>query len=519
MGFIQRVVGHGVACEKDDASQEKIANDYQSSIYEESTDEMSEELHVISPGSYESAQFRALNEFDPGNKYSIYNAAGCGKDEIIPYLLKSSLPIGDPSGKTPLMVAAAFNHTKCITELLKVLDPKDVDKNGRDALGWALGNPDVAQETLDILIPLSNLKSSDSTGKTALMAAAAISHVKGIEMLLDGGSDPKWKDKNGRDALSWALDNHRIAREALDVLIPLSDFDTKGSTGKTALMAAASLNHVECIKRLLGRGGDPKVQDKNGRDALNWALGNPDVAQETLDILIPLSNLKACDSTGGTSLMAAAAINHAKAIEMLLEGDVDPKAQDDNGRDALNWALGNPAVTQNTLNILISRSDLKARDRAGLTALAKAMQHNIFCVVEALAVDLDTTQTFPYAISKDSEIQLLAWELGVKHRAWEAVDALGSLPSSESWRKEVLRVAGDHFSFPRIRSRIEKNDLLKEITPPPLSVMFKTFRGVIVHAVFFGKSVRNFFYKQAEPRAPIVLPAPKKVGGGKTKRL
>ena len=90
----------------------------------------------------------------------------------------------DPSGETPLMIAAAQTRHPEVLELL-------------------IGNG-------------APVNAVNPQGKTALMIAAAWNNSSAIlEMLLDQGADPKCKDHEGKMAIDYAKENYALSHSAV----------------------------------------------------------------------------------------------------------------------------------------------------------------------------------------------------------------------------------------------------------------------------------------------------------------
>jgi ankyrin repeat protein len=121
---------------------------------------------------------------------------------------------------------------------------------------------------------------SDSSGRTAIMYAAAAGYVEIIQLLVNNKANFRMKDRQGRSAVYWAAATGQ--EDALALLLELgasaSEADRQGTT---PLMVAARRGFDGIVKRLLDAKADINATDHTGRTALMWSQEsrNPKVAQ------------------------------------------------------------------------------------------------------------------------------------------------------------------------------------------------------------------------------------------------
>lgn len=82
------------------------------------------------------------------------------------------------------------------------------------------------------LLPTSDLSAESSTGRTALMIAAASGSEAIVRALLGAGCDPRAKDKAGRSALMEAVEGRSMA--CVELLLTVSDVWAKDLQGLDA---------------------------------------------------------------------------------------------------------------------------------------------------------------------------------------------------------------------------------------------------------------------------------------------
>jgi ankyrin repeat protein len=161
------------------------------------------------------------------------------------------------------------------------------------------------------LIPAVNIDAVDLNGSTALMLAAmggTPEHDELLDLLLENGANPRFLDRTGCDALSFAVRQKRCS--------------------------------VACVRRLAPL-SDPAVVDKMGNSALIMAARTrmPSEAKaDMLDVLLSMFNPLATNDQGVTALMAAAYAGDAPSARRLM-GVSALTAVDQNGRDAVAHAL------------------------------------------------------------------------------------------------------------------------------------------------------------------------------------
>ena len=122
-------------------------------------------------------------------------------------------------GATPLMHAAGNGYIQCVKELIAAgADVNMVDENNTVALHYAAFNGE--DECLAELLTTSNINHTNSNGFTALSRACRSGFPKCVEVLLK-------------------------AEANVNILI---------KDKSTALMEAATWDHLECVKLLLAAG-------------------------------------------------------------------------------------------------------------------------------------------------------------------------------------------------------------------------------------------------------------------------
>lgn len=169
------------------------------------------------------------------------------------------------------------------------------------------------------------------------------------------------------------------------------------SQGRTALMAACYMGHLDIARILVGAGANVDLMDAEGRSALALAvLGSsgkhsaPDVEVgafgdsenddfvELLMLLLDASKdkgalLNAVDKSGGSLLQHLAFDGTAKACEVLISNGADPEGASESGS---GWSPVHAAASAGNMEVmdalLAHGASLDAIDREGRTVLSLA---------------------------------------------------------------------------------------------------------------------------------------------------
>lgn len=141
---------------------------------------------------------------------------------------------------------------------------------------------------------------------------------------------------------------------------------------------------------LLGQDSlDQKCQDKNGMNAVHWAVMADD--ESSLKVLINRGfDYKHCDSTGRDPLSYATDRGHVNIVKALLEiEDIEVDRRDEIGWTPLTWALCGGSAVEQTKSVVKSllrtnRVDFNVRDDRLNSPLASAVERGISTTVEFL---------------------------------------------------------------------------------------------------------------------------------------
>lgn len=333
----------------------------------------------------------------------------------------------DAEGRTPLMVAAAFDSRAVADVLLKhgadLLTRDAVD--GNTALDFAAmaGNADFTKLLLTNGAPAD--ARATRNGETPLHYAAYYGRRKVIDLLVESGANINAADYSGVRPLQYARrqrqglaveqlldlgarpDNLHDAVNAGDVArtqaliaggADVNAYDLSGSplhlavsTGQTWIAAmlidagadleavgepgnarplhlAAVANHTEAARLLIDRGAAVDSRDSQARTPLSVAAiyGNSEVAEE---LILGDADTLAGDVYSDTPLHQAAMSGDTEMVDLLLSHGVDVNLRSGHdGESPLNYAACNGNVAM--VAFLLARgADMNMRDDTGRTPL------------------------------------------------------------------------------------------------------------------------------------------------------
>lgn len=136
----------------------------------------------------------------------LHTAASHNDIEDIRALIIANRDIDAPSvhGLSPLMLAVQKKHREAVEVLLAAgvnLEATN-PKNGNTALMYSVGNAGIMKLLLDAG---SSVDVSDHIGLTTLMFASFVGDEKSVSLLLSRGADVLRIDRQGRNAVYWAM--------------------------------------------------------------------------------------------------------------------------------------------------------------------------------------------------------------------------------------------------------------------------------------------------------------------------
>ena len=179
--------------------------------------------------------------------------------------------VRDNNGLTALIYAAHAGQSQAVSALIEAGANKETTHNkGGTALmeASALGNVDVVKT---LLKAGANIDAKQpSTGITALILAADVGKTEVVKILIDAGANKEAKSAGIGTALIGAIAMGRIGCVKLLVAAG-ADIETKNEQGSTPLMVAAALNRLDVVQILIAAGAKVNAFGKNRITALTCA--------------------------------------------------------------------------------------------------------------------------------------------------------------------------------------------------------------------------------------------------------
>lgn len=255
---------------------------------------------------------------------------------------------------TPLLNAAQWNADP---KVIKALIKAGADMNAKIDNRWtaltlaAMSNPN--PEVTTVLIHAgAKVDERDPMGDwTPLLQAVRTNpNPAVVEAFVKAGADINASNSYGETALMLAADENpnptmitALVKAGADVNAKIDvDKGAYDNHGKTALMWAAdgSVN-PEVLKTLIKAGADVNARNAHGKTALMVAV---EEHPEVLPILVRAgADVDAQDDRGVTALMLAASRSPEPevAVTTLLDSGANPKAKDNSGKMAIDYARTN----------------------------------------------------------------------------------------------------------------------------------------------------------------------------------
>lgn len=169
----------------------------------------------------------------------------------------------NPRENQPLSLEEEFNKKMAYKSRLFKLIRENDDIFLRSFLNEVSTNPDLTLLNKDKLTPLAY--------------AIALSHDEIVKILVNAKADIHALDKNGNDALLFALKQNSMNESIVKTLVDeKANLDAKDLEGNTPLILAAEAKQVSCLKTLLEKKANPQQCNHAKKSALDLALQNHD---------------------------------------------------------------------------------------------------------------------------------------------------------------------------------------------------------------------------------------------------
>ena len=265
--------------------------------------------------------------------------ASSGNLDLAKFLVKEGIDVNaqDKDGISALMEASIMGHVKVVEFLLDSGAQVDAKSTSGVTALW-LAASEGKTDVMNVLIKKgADATNTRSDGITALMTASASGHLDAIKLLLEHGADPMASDGDGVTALMNAAEAGSL--EAVKILVEhkkgsddFKDFvDSMSTTGFTALIIAAAQGHATVVDYLIDAGADPSAVHENKVTALIYAASSNHV--DVMKVLLEKgkADIDAKHTNGGTALLEATTSGSVEAMKFLIERGAAFDLRDDDG--------------------------------------------------------------------------------------------------------------------------------------------------------------------------------------------
>ena len=164
--------------------------------------------------------------------------------------------------------------------------------------------------------------------------AVQIDNERTVTTLLQQGFDPNTPNAQGQIALFVAV--REDATKVVQSLLahPAIRVDASNAANETPLMMASLRGHIETAKLLIARGA---AVNRAGWTPLHYAASGPSLPLVEL-LLDNGAEINALSPNRSTPLMMAAGYGPQDAVDLLLGKGADPRARNDKGLTATDFA-------------------------------------------------------------------------------------------------------------------------------------------------------------------------------------
>jgi len=255
----------------------------------------------------------------------------------------------DRNGYTPLHLAAGNNHARAVKMLLeKGADVEPPHVRDVSPLHMAVKGSGDAQ-VCELLIDGGAAVDTADTAYSAILTDTLLKKRYDIlQYLISRGADPDYSREYGSTAMMAAAMLDDI--QGLDILLRAhASVDMRDAMGRNALFYAAESSSLKALKYLVAYGGDVNsmIDDEKGFDhhssllmyAARWGTGMYGKKQAMLTWLVDEgADVNAQNAGGETALIQCSKKNDIEMASLILKLGADPDIRDDKGKSALDHA-------------------------------------------------------------------------------------------------------------------------------------------------------------------------------------
>lgn len=186
------------------------------------------------------------------------------------------------------------------------------------------------------LFVLLGVSWANADQSVAFFRAVHTDNDRTVKALLQEGFDPNTRNEQGQVALFLAFRDE--AQKVVQALLahPAIRVDSTNAANETPLMMASLRGNVEGAKLLIAKGA---AVHREGWTPLHYAASGPSLPMIEL-LLERGAQIEALSPNRSTPLMMAAGYGPQEAVDLLLGKGANPRARNDKGLAASDFALG-----------------------------------------------------------------------------------------------------------------------------------------------------------------------------------
>ncbi|CAH1796528.1 unnamed protein product [Owenia fusiformis] len=177
--------------------------------------------------------------------------------------------------------------------------------------------------------------------------------------------------------------------------------------GNSPLILAARIRHVNIMKKLLEKGADPSLTNKDGNNAFMAAVSTGDAGPVNLLWQYRSKfNINQTNKIGCSALYIAASRQWESCLNMLVCGGANKNQGNNRGMTPLmTVALKHDKKSLDRL--ISSGANILEENNDGVTALCYAIKKKNQAIVDVLMSKLDSNQRMKYVMGRDVQLSVL----------------------------------------------------------------------------------------------------------------